>query len=893
MVKAPNSWSRRGVLPLMACLALATSSTGWSATSPRVPTVTYLRSYRAPFLVPTRIAVDTRGNVYVTDTGQRRVIARAPSGRVVSRTGGLGRPLSIAAANDGTLYVGDGDSGAVTAFDSDWQPILQMGRGTGEFLLPSDLAVDDETGELYVADSAAHQVRVYDTAGVFQRSFGGRGSGDGEFDFPVGVFVDVAARQVLVVDQLNHRIQVFELTGKFVSSFGTQGSAPGQFHMPQGIWVDAHGRVYVADSLEGRIQVLDRDGNFVGSIADFGEAAGQLRMPMDLVFDPSNRLFVTAANNSRLEMFGVDVFDDPESIAPAVVRVTPHPIERSSPVAVIVCYLEVAAHPLDQLAAKSIRANGVSPTTAPIVITDHDGNGTAEARVEFDRAALLATLPEDGVGTIVIDGAIADERFEASAIVHIRTCGPGATCSLGDADPQCNEAPCVAPDGCTVQPKADGTGCEDGDACTVGDQCRDGVCRGASLSCNDDNVCTDDGCDPASGCMHESNTASCDDGSACTLDDACAGGVCGGTPAVCDDGNACTNDTCEPVSGCVYRNTDLPCDDQNACTVGETCTAGYCNGQSLSCDDRNACTDDSCDRISGCLYANNAAACDDGDPGTVLDLCDGAGRCAGHDAIGGYALLAWRPLSPGHRSVALSTGAVVRGDICGERVVVGSSGAIEGDTIGSASRGWAIMFAPGSRLSGNVVTGGGGIIGGDRVLVNGGVDRSGATIELGECAAARYRANSRRGELAGLSPSRGLALGSISLGPAASQRIPSAGRLGIGQSVIELDDVQLGRSSTLTLAGTRGANAVIVLVRGRMILGREARIQADGLQPAQVVFVVDGSVVAQPNARLVGTVFAARKVRVGTGGTVTGALFGGDVSLGARVTVELDPFFGW
>ena len=73
--------------------------------------------------------------------------------------------------------------------------------------------------------------------------------------------------------------------------------------------------------------------------------------------------------------------------------------------------------------------------------------------------------------------------------------------------------------------------CDDGDACTTNDTCVDGVCLGGPPpDCNDDNVCTDDSCDPDTGCVHLNNHDPCDDGDPCTLLDVCDGqGNCVGT----------------------------------------------------------------------------------------------------------------------------------------------------------------------------------------------------------------------------------------------------------------------------------------------------------------------------------------------------------------------------
>lgn len=225
--------------------------------------------------------------------------------------------------------------------------------------------------------------------------------------------------------------------------------------------------------------------------------------------------------------------------------------------------------------------------------------------------------------------------------------------------------------------------------------------------------------------------------------------------------------------------------------------------------------------------------------------------------------------------------------------MVGSSSQIDGDTVALASAGWAIMLGPGSQLAGNVVTGGGKIVGLDRAGVSGRVDQSGAATELTECFAARYRATTRRTELTVLAPTSGLALGEIELASGASRRIPSKGKLSAGQSVIDVTDLRLGTSSTLTLVGTGSANTVVMHVHGRMMLGRAARIQTDGLQPEQVIIVVDGSVTLQSNASIAGSVFAAGKVRAGMATSITGALLGSDIDLAPYATIDLRPFIGW
>jgi cysteine-rich repeat protein len=221
----------------------------------------------------------------------------------------------------------------------------------------------------------------------------------------------------------------------------------------------------------------------------------------------------------------------------------------------------------------------------------------------------------------------------AAAIASLSACGNG----IVDFGEGCDDGNTAAGDCCSssCQFEISGSNCDDGSACTDLDQCDGaGNCSsGTPLDCNDSNVCTDDSCDPASGCVHTNNNAACDDGNACTTLDACAWGACTGkVPLDCADGNTCTDDSCDPASGCVNTNNSAACDDGNACTTVDVCSSGTCTGGlPLDCDDSDACTEDSCAAESGCVNADNSAACDDGDPCTA-ESCDAITGC-GHSAI--------------------------------------------------------------------------------------------------------------------------------------------------------------------------------------------------------------------------------------------------------------------
>jgi cysteine-rich repeat protein len=223
----------------------------------------------------------------------------------------------------------------------------------------------------------------------------------------------------------------------------------------------------------------------------------------------------------------------------------------------------------------------------------------------------------------------------SAALSALAVCGDGST----DAGEQCDDGNVTDGDCCssTCEFELPGSSCEDGDACTDVDECDgSGTCSaGPGLTCDDANSCTDDSCDSGIGCVFANNAASCDDGDACTTLDVCALGNCvGGSAPDCDDSNLCTDDSCDPGTGCVNADNSAVCEDGNACTISDVCLLGSCVGGSpLGCDDSDACTDDSCDPGTGCLNADNTASCDDNDPCTA-ESCDELTGC-GHAPIVG------------------------------------------------------------------------------------------------------------------------------------------------------------------------------------------------------------------------------------------------------------------
>lgn len=244
----------------------------------------------------------------------------------------------------------------------------------------------------------------------------------------------------------------------------------------------------------------------------------------------------------------------------------------------------------------------------------------------------LADVPPQDAQEADVDAADSDtsdvDTADAATLQPCLGAGPNY-CADGNA---CTTDGCDPTFGC-VHLQGVQT-CSDGDTCTVNDLCVLGACvAGTQQNCDDDNACTTDACVPAIGCTFAKDvTTICNDSSACTTGDHCGGGACTGTALTCDDDNVCTDDSCDANLGCLHLANAATCSDGDACTVGDLCAKASCAGAAINCNDGVFCTTDSCEPVKGCVHANNSNPCNDGSLCTQTDFCEG-GKCTGSDPV--------------------------------------------------------------------------------------------------------------------------------------------------------------------------------------------------------------------------------------------------------------------
>ncbi len=157
------------------------------------------------FYIPEGIAVDSKGDVFVADRGNKRVQEFTSEGAFV-------RSISQAEEKEG----------------------------------PFDVAVDS-SGDLWVAYAWDNKIAEFNPEGKLIRRWGTAGSEPGKLSIPYDLSVGPEGN-IWVSEYGNNRVQVFTQGGRYLSGFGSQGNGPGQFKdAPHGLAFYGSS-IYVLDS---------------------------------------------------------------------------------------------------------------------------------------------------------------------------------------------------------------------------------------------------------------------------------------------------------------------------------------------------------------------------------------------------------------------------------------------------------------------------------------------------------------------------------------------------------------------------------------------------------------------------------------------------------------------
>ena len=245
--------------------------------------------------LPTGVAMDISGNVYIADVGNYK-IRKVNSAGIITTFAGTGAGGS------------SGDGGAATSAQ------LTISTMYGS---PSGVATDS-SGNVYFADSGNNKIRMVNNAGIITTfaGTGGRGStGDGgaatsaQLYLPSGVAADNRGN-VYFADVSNHKIRFVNSAG-IITTFagtGTAGSTgdggaatSAQLYSPADVTIDISGNFYIADTGNGKIRMVTSTGiittfagtGLAGSNGDGGAAtSAQLYGAYSVAVDSSGTVYI-------------------------------------------------------------------------------------------------------------------------------------------------------------------------------------------------------------------------------------------------------------------------------------------------------------------------------------------------------------------------------------------------------------------------------------------------------------------------------------------------------------------------------------------------------------------------------------------------------------------------
>lgn len=231
--------------------------------------------------------------------------------------GKFSSPMGAAIDDLGYIYVADTSAHRIVMFNprgSYMESFGTEGSRPGQFYYPHGLSVGDLPGGrrgLYVVDGGNHRVQVFTDDGDPVRQFGSFGGGDGQLNTPAGIATlrGVPGSGVWVADTRNNRIVQFTTSGRWVKAIDCRACSHGPFVVPVGIALRPVGddyRIYVSEEPAGRIRVLTSGGREIDTIGRPGSDNGELSYPDDIAVDKDGSLFVAEAGfgNERVSIFG-------------------------------------------------------------------------------------------------------------------------------------------------------------------------------------------------------------------------------------------------------------------------------------------------------------------------------------------------------------------------------------------------------------------------------------------------------------------------------------------------------------------------------------------------------------------------------------------------------------
>ena len=313
-------WLGALTLVLMAVPALAQNISTVAGTGGAGSTGDGGPAISAQLNYPARIALDSAGNLYIADAFNQRIRKRDAVTGVITTVAGTGvsgysgdggpaisaqlsNPQGVAVDSAGNLYISEVNnnrirkvdtSGNITTFAGTGTPgnTGDTGQATAATLnQPLGLTLDS-TGNLYIADSNNHKIRKVDSSSGIITTVAGSGtsgySGDGgtatsaKLNFPQSVAVD-STGNLYIADSTNNRVRKVDATGKITTFAGTGTSGntgdgglatSANLAGPVDVALDSAGNLFIATYSSNTIRKVDASTGKITTVA--GRSGGVL-----------------------------------------------------------------------------------------------------------------------------------------------------------------------------------------------------------------------------------------------------------------------------------------------------------------------------------------------------------------------------------------------------------------------------------------------------------------------------------------------------------------------------------------------------------------------------------------------------------------------------------------
>ena len=199
------------------------------------------------FKTPEGLAV-VGDTVYVADTWNHRIARFTLGGEWKgSATGGFMGPRGVAVGPDGGVWVTDSGNHRVVRYDADLKTAVTVGptgTGPGQFKGPVGIVASPSSGRVYVTDSGNHRIQVLDRNGKYLT----------EYDVPWldktwQVHLEVGPDETLYASYPDAaEVRSFDRNGKPGTTWNAD-DAEEKFVRPIGLAIDRkNGILYVADT---------------------------------------------------------------------------------------------------------------------------------------------------------------------------------------------------------------------------------------------------------------------------------------------------------------------------------------------------------------------------------------------------------------------------------------------------------------------------------------------------------------------------------------------------------------------------------------------------------------------------------------------------------------------